>query len=179
VVDAPPPPYPRAGSLPYDDPVLRPTQLLAWSLPYPALGDGCPVPLGALGTQLLTPLGPRSLARHEYGYRSGDRYQGAARPALIGAYAGACRVAGPVPEGLLAGLELHVAEYGVGSVSELADGEPPHRAGGAPFHAYGVAELLRARAIYQRLDLRSARTPDKSEGISGSAGRPRRPRPDS
>jgi glycogen debranching enzyme len=151
LLDAPAPRYPLAGSLPYDDPVLRPNQLLAWSLPYPPLDAATAEPLAAVGAQLLTPLGLRSLAPDEYGYqgthREDDRHQGAAWPWLIGAYAAACRAAGRPAEGALAGLAAHLSEHGLGSVSELADGDPPHRPGGAPFHACGVAELLRARRM--------------------------------
>jgi glycogen debranching enzyme len=152
VVDAPPPPYPLAGSLPYDDPVLRPNQLLAWSLPYAPLDATCPEPLGAVGAQLLTPLGPRSLAPTEYGYQGtyrgdADRHQGAAWPWLIGAYAAACRVAELPTTDLLTGLAAQLSEHGLGSVGELADGDPPHAPGGAPFHARSVAELLRARRL--------------------------------
>ena len=147
VVDAPPPRYPLAGSGPYDDPVLRPLQVLAWSLPYAPLDGTCAEPLDAVGRYLLTPLGLRSLAAHEYGYRGGDRDRGSAWPWLAGAYASACHAAGRPAAGVLDGLAAHLDEYGLGSVSELVDGEPPHRAGGAPFHALGVAELLRARRL--------------------------------
>jgi hypothetical protein len=152
IVDTPAPEYPLAGSLPYDDPVLRPNQLLAWSLPYAPLDGTCPAPLHAVGAQLLTPLGPRSLAPAEYGYQGryrgeADRHQGTAWPWLIGAYAAACRVAGLPTTDLLTGLTAHLAEYGLGSVGELADGDPPHAPGGAPFHARSVAELLRARRL--------------------------------
>ena len=47
--------------------------------------------------------------------------------------------------GLLDGLELHLAESGLGSVSETADGDAPHHATGCPFQAWSVAELLRSR----------------------------------
>jgi len=147
VIDAPPPRYPLAGSGPYDDPVLRPLQVLAWSLPYAPLDGTCAEPLDAVGRYLLTPLGLRSLAAHEYGYRGGDRDRGSAWPWLAGAFASACHAAGRPAAGVLDGLAAHLDEYGLGSVSELVDGEPPHRAGGAPFHALGVAELLRARRL--------------------------------
>jgi hypothetical protein len=147
LVDVPAPPYPLAGSQPYDDPVLRPYQLLAWSLPYAPFDGMRPEPLTAVGAHLLTPLGLRSLAPHEYGYLGTDPDQGSVLPWLAGAYVDACRATG-VPAGpVLTGLAAHVGEYGLGSVSELADGDPPHRPGGAPFHALGVAELLRARRL--------------------------------
>ena len=46
---------------------------------------------------------------------------------------------------MLDGLELHLAEWGLGSVSETADGDAPHAATGCPFQAWSVAELLRVR----------------------------------
>ena len=45
----------------------------------------------------------------------------------------------------LEGLVAHLSEYGLGSVSETADGDPPHGATGCPFQAWSVAGLLRAR----------------------------------
>jgi glycogen debranching enzyme len=45
----------------------------------------------------------------------------------------------------LDGLEAHLGEWGVGSVSETADGAAPHGATGCPFQAWSVAELLRVR----------------------------------
>jgi predicted glycogen debranching enzyme len=147
IVDAPPPPYPLAGSQPYDDPVLRPYQLLACALPYGPLEHADPAALHPVSASLLTPLGLRTLAPTEYGYQPGAEHQGAVWPWLIGPYAAACRAAGLPTAGLLDGLEAHLGEYGLGSVSELAFGEPPHRPTGAPFHARSVAELLRARRL--------------------------------
>lgn len=45
----------------------------------------------------------------------------------------------------LAGQDAHVGEWGLGSVSETADGAAPHGATGCPFQAWSVAELLRIR----------------------------------
>jgi predicted glycogen debranching enzyme len=163
LIDAPPPPYPLAGSQPYDDPVLRPNQVLAWSLPYGPLRGTDPGGLRAVRANLLTPLGPRTLAPTEYGYHGGPAprddatYQGAVRPWLIGPYVAACQAAGWPTDGLLDGLLTHVGEYGLGSVSELAAGDPPHRPGGAPFHACSVAELLRARHLLTTSRSRASR----------------------
>jgi glycogen debranching enzyme len=41
----------------------------------------------------------------------------------------------------------HLAEWGLGSVSETADGDPPHGGTGCPFQAWSVAEVLRARRL--------------------------------
>lgn len=157
VIDARPGPYPLGGDERHDDPVLRPNQLLAYSLPYGPLETADPRAVRTVGASLLTPLGIRTLAPAEYGYRGAYTgsaaaraeayHQGSAWPWLIGAYAGACRVAGLPTAGLLRGLEAHLGEWGLGSVSELVDGDPPHRAGGCPFSARSVAELIRTRAL--------------------------------
>jgi predicted glycogen debranching enzyme len=136
-----------------DDAALRPNQLLAWSLPRgPMRGRPLPEAVSAL----LTPLGPRSLGPADPAYlgvhaggpaqRDGAYHQGTVWPWMIGPYADA-RSAGSEKnhEELLHGIEAHLWEWGVGSVSETADGDPPHRATGCPFQAWSVAEALRVR----------------------------------
>jgi predicted glycogen debranching enzyme len=161
VVDARPAAYPLGGDGEHDDPVLRPNQLLAFSLPYAPLDGGDGRAIEAAGAALLTPLGLRTLAPHEFGYHGrhrGDRderaaayHQGTVWPWLIGPYVSAVRAAGlPVTgnlSSLFAGLEAHLGEAGLGSVSETADGDPPHHPAGAPFSARSVAELIRARSL--------------------------------
>ncbi|MEU8813259.1 amylo-alpha-1,6-glucosidase [Actinoplanes sp. NPDC048796] len=150
VIEGPAATYPLGAGAHHDDPTLRPNQLLAWSLPHgPMRGTS----LFAMGEALLTPLGLRTLAPSEYGYQGvhrGDRderdiayHQGTVWPWLIGPYADACAATGLPTDGLLTGLKAHLSEWGVGSVSETADGDPPHRATGSPFSARSVAELLR------------------------------------
>jgi glycogen debranching enzyme len=110
--------------------------------------------VAALAGPLLTPLGLRSLAPGSAGYRGQHRggpaerdgayHQGTVWPWLIGPWTDACRRAGVPTDGMLAGLRAHLAEWGLGSVSETADGDPPHAATGCPFQAWSVAETLRA-----------------------------------
>jgi glycosyltransferase involved in cell wall biosynthesis len=104
------------------------------------------VVLCAIGGSLLTPLGMRTLAPAEYGYGgAGPDDQGAVRPSLIGPYADACAAAGRRTDGLLSGLVAHVSEWGVGSVSESAEGDAPHPATGRPFAVAdtgGLAEIV-------------------------------------
>jgi predicted glycogen debranching enzyme len=136
-----------------DDATVRPNQLLAWSLPYAPLRPD-PAALRTIGAALMTPLGPRSLAPTEPGYRpvhrgtSADRdgayHQGTVWPWLSGPYADAARRAGQDVE-LPLGLTRHLAEFGLGSVSETADAAAPHGATGCPFQAWSVAETLRIR----------------------------------
>jgi glycogen debranching enzyme len=37
----------------------------------------------------------------------------------------------------------HLDDAGLDHVSELADGDPPHRPGGCPFQAWSLGELMR------------------------------------
>jgi predicted glycogen debranching enzyme len=136
-----------------DDPAMRPNQLLAYSLPYAPM-DPDPAALHAIGAALLTPLGLRTLGPDAPGYfgvhRGGpaerDRayHQGTVWPWLLGPYADAVKRAGGPHAQLFAGITAHLGEYGLGSVSETADGQPPHAATGCPFQAWSVAEVLRA-----------------------------------
>jgi glycogen debranching enzyme len=139
-----------------DDASVRPNQLLAVSLPNGPLGrDGARAVLDSCSRSLLTPLGLRSLDPADPRYRPYHRggpaerdaayHQGTVWPWLLGPYVDAARAAGVSCDGLLDGLEGHIAEWGVGSVSETADGAEPHAATGCPFQAWSVAELLRVR----------------------------------
>lgn len=157
VVDAQPAAYPLGGGPHLDDPVLRPNQLFAYALPYAPLDGADPAAVRAVSRSLLTPLGLRTLAPTEYGYqgrhagtepvRAEAYHQGTAWPWLIGVYIDACRAVGLPTTGLLRALEAHLPEHGIGSVSELVDGDAPYRAGGCPFSARSVAELIRVRAL--------------------------------
>ncbi|MGK5673207.1 amylo-alpha-1,6-glucosidase [Micromonospora sp. URMC 106] len=154
VVDAPAPAYPLGGAAHHDDDLLRPNQLLAWSLPYAPLEPDEPT-LRRIAAGLLTPLGPRSLSpdspefvgRHRGGpaERDGAYHQGTVWPWLLGPYVDAARRAKMPVDDLFVGIESHLTEYGLGSVSETADGLAPHGATGCPFQAWSVAEVLRAR----------------------------------
>jgi len=134
-----------------DDDAVRPNQLLAFSLPHAPLTESAAVGLAA--ESLLTPLGLRSLGPGSPGYRgqhrggSRDRdsayHQGTVWPWLIGPYVDACRRTGLPTDGVLAGLAAHLAEWGLGSVSETVDADAPHAATGCPFQAWSVAELNR------------------------------------
>jgi predicted glycogen debranching enzyme len=136
----------------------RPNQLLAASLPYGPVTrpDEIAQIVGACREDLVTSLGMRALSPRDPGYRGRHRggpaerdaayHQGTVWPWLIGPYVDAVRRAGTDATGLLDGLELHLAEFGLGSVSETADGDAPHAATGCPFQAWSVAELIRSRA---------------------------------
>jgi glycogen debranching enzyme len=108
--------------------------------------------------KLLTPVGLRSLAREHPDYkpsyhgdlrtRDAAYHQGTVWSWLIGPYVDAWLKVNPGGEAearkLLAGLEAHLGEGCVGSVSEVFDAEPPFTPRGCIAQAWGVAELLRA-----------------------------------
>ncbi len=111
--------------------------------------------------ELWTPLGPRSLAPGEPGYRGRYRggpaerdeayHQGTVWPWLAGAFVeawvrsrGSSAAARRDARDLfLRPLVEHLDRHGLGHVSEVADGDAPHTPGGCPFQAWSVAELLR------------------------------------
>jgi predicted glycogen debranching enzyme len=136
-----------------DDDSLRPNQLLAFGLPYAPLRDHDPAMVTAVGRALLTPLGLRSLAPDDPKYRGEHQggpverdlayHQGTVWPWLVGPYVDAATAVGINADTVLDGLIAHLGEWGVGLISETADGDAPHRATGCPMQAWSVAEVLR------------------------------------
>ncbi|MEV4343194.1 amylo-alpha-1,6-glucosidase [Actinoplanes sp. NPDC049596] len=139
-----------------DDATMRPNQLLAWSLPYAPLRP-TPAALQTIGAALMTPLGLRSQAPGTPGYRGLHRgtpaerdsayHTGTVWPWLIGPFVTAWHRAGVPATQIISDADDHLAEYGLGSISETADGNAPHAATGCPFQAWSVAETLRVRRL--------------------------------
>jgi predicted glycogen debranching enzyme len=136
---------------------LRPNQLLALALAPPLVPRAeALTALQRVEETLLTPVGLRTLAPEDPRYQgvyAGDQrtrdaayHQGTVWPWLLGAYASACRwlygTAWRV-EALLPPLDAHLREAGVGSVSEIFAGDPPHTPCGCIAQAWSVAEALR------------------------------------
>ena len=145
-----------AGGPAGDDASVRPNQLFAFGLPgAPLEGEVARRGVDTVRRRLLTPLGPRSLdpadpaylGSHHGGPVQRDRayHQGTVWPWLTGLYVDAALATGTPTDGVLDGLEAHLGEWGLGSVSETTDGDAPHLATGCPFQAWSVAEVLRAR----------------------------------
>jgi predicted glycogen debranching enzyme len=139
-----------------DDPSIRPNQLIAVALAGAALETSAARnAVEVCRSMLLTPLGLRSLAPGEPAYhpyhrgnpaeRDAAYHQGTVWPWLIGPYVDAAKRVGVPVDDVQAGLEAHIADWGIGSVSETADGDAPHLGTGCPFQAWSVAELLRTR----------------------------------
>ncbi|MEP6812389.1 MAG: amylo-alpha-1,6-glucosidase [Actinomycetota bacterium] len=139
------------------DRTLRPNQLLAVSLPFAPLNErsvveSCAPLLTSIGLRSLDPAEPAYVGRHrgDPAARDGAYHQGTVWPWLIGPYVEAAAKVGSDTDGLLDGLEAHLSEWGLGSVSETADGDAPHAGSGCPFQAWSVAEMLRARRLLAR-----------------------------
>ncbi len=136
---------------------LRPNQILAVSLPFPLLdGAEAAAVVDAVGRALLTSYGPRSLSPDDPAYRGdytgdvvrrdGSYHQGPAWPWLAGAYAEAhYRVYGDREAALrfLRPLAHHLRDAGLGTISEIFEGDPPHLPRGCIAQAWSVAEVLR------------------------------------
>ena len=149
-----------------DDGALRPNQLLAFSLPYApsstvtaenqvaeAVVRRCRTGWSRRSACARCPrTTPAYRGRHRGGPADRDRayHQGTVWPWLIGPFVDAAIATGDAVPGLLDGLDAHLGEWGLGSVSETADGDAPHAATGCPFQAWSVAELLRARRALRR-----------------------------
>jgi predicted glycogen debranching enzyme len=141
-----------------DDPTLRPNQLLAVSLPYsPLLPEQQRAVVNICARHLLTSHGLRSLSPDDpvyIGHYGGDQrrrdaayHQGTVWGWLIGPFVTAhLRVyRDPVlAQSYLMPLVRHLADHGVGSISEIFDGDPPFTPRGCIAQAWSVAELLRA-----------------------------------
>jgi predicted glycogen debranching enzyme len=141
------------------DPSIRPNQIFAISLPYPLLDSSrAERVLEVVERKLLTPVGLRTLPEDDPRFvpravgspreRDAAYHQGTVWPWLLGPYITALvRVRGQrgVAEGrrLLAGLEAHLGEAGVGTISEIFDGGPPHAPRGCIGQAWSVGEVLR------------------------------------
>lgn len=145
---------------------LRPNQVFAVSLPHsPLPREHQHAVLRAVHEHLLTPVGLRSLAPGEPGYRGRyegrlfDRdaayHNGTVWPYLIGAYAsGVMRAGGGTPEAkaearaalspLIASLTTAGSCGAIGSLAEVFDADEPRRPQGCPAQAWSVAEVLRA-----------------------------------
>ncbi len=144
------------------DPSIRPNQVFAVSLPHPLLSpEQASSVIDVVQRELLTPYGLRTLERSDPQYRGtygGDPlsrdsayHQGTVWPWLIGPFLTAyLKVHSHSPAALqqakawLATFEQHLRETGLGQVSEVFSGDPPHLPGGCIAQAWSVAELLRA-----------------------------------
>lgn len=141
-----------------DDHSLRPNQILTMSLRYPILQQDRWAPvIGEVRDKLLTPFGLRSLAPGHRDYKAmyfGDLrardaayHQGTVWAWLIGHFIDASLKAGVHRDEcrrMLSAFDGHLADDGIGTVSEIFDADPPYAPRGCIAQAWSVAEVLRA-----------------------------------
>jgi len=147
----------------YKDWAVRPNMVLATSLPH------SPVPeevrkevLSRVRQELLTPRGLRTLTPKSpiyKGYYYGNQcereaayHQGSVSPWLLGHFVeGYLKIHGKgglsLIKSIYEGFEAVMTEHGIGTISELYDGDPPHTGRGAISQASSVAELLRISSL--------------------------------
>jgi glycogen debranching enzyme len=141
------------------DASIRPNQVMAFSLGFPiAEPDRARRALAVVERELLTDFGLRTLARSDPKYRPQcagnpfDRdsayHQGTVWPWLLGPFISAYRRAFPGESdrttGWLARFPEHLREAGLGSISEIFDGDAPHAPRGCIAQAWSVSEILRS-----------------------------------
>jgi predicted glycogen debranching enzyme len=146
-----------------NDPSLRPNQILAVSLPQsPLTAEQQKQIVDACALHLLTPHGLRSLDEQDPNYcgsyggpqaqRDNAYHQGTVWPWLLGPFVVAHLRVYQDPArafAFLEPMEQHLAAAGLGSISEIFDGDAPFIARGTFAQAWSVAEILRAwRACY-------------------------------
>jgi predicted glycogen debranching enzyme len=146
-----------------DDPCLRPNQILAASLPYSPLSEAQQkAVVDACAGHLVTPHGLRSLSpaaadyvgtyRGGRAHRDGAYHQGTVWSWLMGPFVKAHLRVYNDPEtarSYLAPLRRHLNGHGVGTISEIFDGDAPFTPRGTPAQAWGVAQVLEAWAATQ------------------------------
>ncbi len=163
----------------YRDPATRPNQIFAVSLPYSMLSDEqMKGVVDRVQSELLTPRGLRTLSPTNGSYigsyqgnqaeRDRAYHQGTVFPWLFGAFADAYlrvyeKSGLPFIKKFYEGFEPVMREHGIGSVSELYDGNPPHLPSGTVSQAWSVAELLRVYWMIEDLGKEPAKVENKKK----------------
>lgn len=152
----------------YKDYSVRPNQIFAASLPYNPLSIKIrQLIVDVVKRKLLTNRGLRTLSPKHPDYKGiyqGDQrerdlayHQGTVWPWLLGHYAEAFlkiyqKSGISEIKALYKGFEEELSEAGIGTISEIYDGDPPHKAAGAISQAWSVAELLRINSLIKKYE---------------------------
>ncbi|MFB3925768.1 MAG: amylo-alpha-1,6-glucosidase [Syntrophales bacterium] len=153
------------------DHAVRPNQIFAVSLPFPPLEqDRWRSVVERVGKELLTPYGLRTLSPGNRFYRgryAGDPasrdsayHQGTVWPWFIGHYGEAYLKVAEDKEAARAfllgnlgkSLSEHLKKAGLGFISEIFDGDPPHHPNGCIAQAWSVAEVIRLYMILNNVE---------------------------
>lgn len=143
-----------------NDAALRPNFLIPLALPFGPRPAQAEKALDAVDKYLLTPYGLRTLAPFQRGYQG--RYQGALPkldeayhqgtvwPWLLGPYVEAViNITGDYDRAARALSRVNEMKKhrGLGGISEVYDGDAPHRANGCPWQAWSMSEIRRAQML--------------------------------
>ena len=149
---------PSTGKASTSDAALRPNQIFAVALPVSPLSTAQQKAIvDTCAQHLVTSLGVRSLGPREPGYqghyggdqrsRDGAYHQGTVWGWLLGPFALAYHRVYKDRAAALRYLEplgSHISAFGLGTLGEIFDGDPPHTPRGCIAQAWTVAEVLRA-----------------------------------
>lgn len=146
---------------------VRPNQVIAVSMPYSPLQDEQKrAILEIVQSELLTPKGLRTLSPRHEDYKTsyeGDHatrdlayHQGTVRPWLLGHFAQGWlnlygRSGKQFIDAAVHNFEEDMFEHGLGTISEVYDGNPPHTPCGAISSAASVAEILRIMYLLKKI----------------------------
>tara|TARA_R110002153_G_scaffold25499_7_gene80694 strand:- start:1882 stop:2310 length:429 start_codon:yes stop_codon:yes gene_type:complete len=141
--------------------------VFATSLPYsPLSNEQKDCVLEVVKTNLFTNRGLRTLAPSDpryKGYYKGDQterdnayHQGTAWPWLLGHFAeGYLKLHGKqgkkLVESMIDSFDEVMTQYGIGTIAEIYEGDPPHRPKGAISQAWSVGELLRMKYLINNM----------------------------
>lgn len=146
---------------------VRPNMVFATSLPYTMLNESQKDQvLEMVKSKLLTTRGLRSLSPDDYSYKGyyfGDQisrdqayHNGTVWTWPLGHFVeGYIKLHGKSSlnfiKKIIKGFDGVMTQYGVGTIAELYDGDPPHRPKGAISQAWSVSELLRMMDLVKKI----------------------------
>jgi len=147
---------------------VRPNQIIATSLDYSPLSDDIKRSvIEVVKNELLTPRGLRTLSPNDPKYEGtyeGDQvkrdtayHQGTVWPWLLQPFCSSYvniykKSSLSLLKQIYDGFEPDMIEYGIGSIAEIYDGNPPHQPRGAISQAWSVAALLQIGKMIEELE---------------------------
>ena len=171
--------------------LIRPNQIIACSLPYSMLNDTQKLfVISTVRRHLLTPKGLRTLSPRNPLYKGrceGDQttrdlayHQGTVWPWLLEHYVRACfDIAGksflPDAKEIISQFYEDISSYGLASIPEIYDGDPPHEQRGAISQAWSVGAILRIQEMIDTYEKEAAAPTDTPATGPATAATPATP----
>jgi glycogen debranching enzyme len=160
---------------------VRPNQIIATSLEYSPVSDDIKRSvIEVVKNELLTPRGLRTLSPNDPRYegvyegnqekRDSSYHQGTAWPWLLDSFCRAYlkiykKTGISLLKDIYNGFEQVMTEYGIGSISEIYDGNPPHQARGAISQAWSVAAVLQIGKMIEDFEKENPAVTDTNTGV--------------